>query len=140
MEKEIDKYQKYLTVEKDFYIGEVYWVKDKYLNFPDTDRLEVRKVHEGRTVVIIENNSNNANPLHPFIIVAPTTSVLDYKRPNDIILTPEEDNVLKESLLLLSLIQPVLKIDLEDCVCTISDEKIKQTLAIVGETFGLIDF
>jgi len=137
----IDFYENHseILTDKVFEVGEIYFIKDGLLAMPESDRKAQRKIHKGRPVVVVQNNSGNSNPINPIITVAPISSVTKYKKPNDIPLTPKEDNVNKDSLLLLSLIQPILKVDLERCIGSISDEKLKQALYIIGGRFGIID-
>ena len=122
-----------------FEVGEVYYIKDKLISMPNTDRLDTRNYHKGRPVVIMQNNSENSNPKSPLITIAPTSSNLKYKRENDLILTPEKDGVKKKCFLITKLMQPVLKVDLERSIGQLSNEKIKQSLSLVLEKLGVID-
>ncbi|MDI6706672.1 MAG: type II toxin-antitoxin system PemK/MazF family toxin [Bacillota bacterium] len=129
-----------LIDERCFQIGEIYFIKDELVSIPDADRVENgRDIHEGRRVVIIHNHEQNNNKLCPIVTIAPFSHRIDLKRPHDLIVTLEdvEGGLKVDSLIRLSLMQPVLKIDMERCIGSLKDYKVEELIAMQIEMLGI---
>ena len=130
-----------LIDERCFEIGQIYYIKDSLIDMPNTDRLinGGRKIHEGRMVVIAHNNDENHNKMFPVITVAPLSHRIDLKRPFDLPVNINDvDGELKyDSLIMMYLIQPVCKVDLERCVGVLKEPKTEEMLAIQIEMLGI---
>ncbi|WP_338826257.1 hypothetical protein MTBGP_09500 [Moorella thermoacetica] len=133
MSPEIDQYKsrRELIDNREFQIGEIYLINDGHISIPQADRLKGgRKYHHLRPVVIIHNNEENINPLCPTVMIAPLSSRTDLKRPFDLPIFKDTDGVEEDCLIQLNLSQPVLKVDLSDCLGQISMDKIKELIAL----------
>lgn len=122
-----------------FRFGEIWLVEDSLISIPDGDYTEHpgRNLHSIRPVMIVQNNQNNVDPFSHTISIAPLSSKVEYKQRFDVLLTSARDGVEKDSLVRLWLAQPVLKVDLEHCVCVISEEAMAEVLDAQLEWLGL---
>lgn len=139
--KEVEPFDCYgdILTDRVFEAGGIYYVNDKLISLPESDRIKSRNYHEGRPLVVLQNDNANSNEAVPLITVAPVSSVQKYKKASDLPLKPKVDDVNTDSLLMVGLLQPILKIDVERKIGDISDEKLKQALFIIGEKFGIIE-
>jgi len=121
----------------EYEVGEVYYLKDELISIPQADRTEMgRDVHPGRRVVIAHNNFLNTDPTWPLIHIAPLSHRVDLMRETDIEITtkPQDgDGVAVDSILMLALTQPVLKVDIERRVGKLSIAKITEMLSLQEE-------
>jgi len=126
--------RKQLIDDRSFEFGDVYTICDECITFPDSDALDKRDFHYRRWIVIASNNSENYNELCPIVSVIPLSHRTDLVRTNDIILEAEVDGVEQDCIAMTRLIQPVLKVDLGDCMGKLRLEK-KQELLVAIETY-----
>jgi len=122
---------------RDFTVGEVYYTKDELVIIPVIDRTTTtRNIHEGRRVVIAHNSYLNSDPTWPLVHIAPLSHRVDLMRETDIEVTtnPRDGNgVAVDSIIQLALVQPVLKVDLERMVGSLSREKTVEMLSLQEE-------
>jgi len=120
-----------------FEVGQVYYIDDELISIPEADRtIHPRKTHHGRRVVIAHNNYLNTDPTWPLIHVAPLSHRVDLMRETDIEVTTDRKDgnaVTVNSIIMLSLVQPVLKVDLRECVGKLSRDKIVEMLSLQEE-------
>ena len=121
-----------------FLFGQIWKIRDSLIGIPDADRINSRKEHFTRCVVILDNNTNNGNKEFPIITVVPLSHRIEFIRDYDVLLLPSKDNVNTNCLLRLSLMQPVLKRDLYLCVGEISNDSKNDILAILLDKFNLL--
>lgn len=126
-----------LIDEREFHLGEIWTIRDSLISIPDADRIENRKKYYSRSVVIVDNNNQNSNKLSPVISVAPLSSRTDCLRELDIPLFRERDQMKEDSILRLSLVQPVLKRDLHKCVGEISKEAKDEIIEVMLQKIGV---
>lgn len=120
-----------LIDNREFKIGEVYFLNDQFISIPDEDRTsKERNVHDRRPVVVTHSNSENCNHLCPVITVAPLSHRIDLKRTFDLRVCKGKDGLLMDSLVRLRLMQPVLKVDLEKFQSRLSEPKIEELVAM----------
>lgn len=124
--------------KRTFQFGQVWKIKDPLISIPDADRLlHGRNLHKDRYVIIAQNNEENLLPMVTCITIIPLSSRVDLKRKYDVILSPNVDSVKVESMAKTSLIQPVLKKDLDECLGSISKEKMAEVIDALLERLGL---
>ena len=132
-----------LRDERTFAFGEIWSIKDKLVSFPATDTeivkdtFKERNMHVSRPVIIAQNCESNNDPNDEIIQVIPLTSSTTNKRKHDVLLDPAVDGVMKHSLALCNLLQPVLKIDLYDCINEIGEDSKDNILAILVTRLGM---
>jgi mRNA-degrading endonuclease toxin of MazEF toxin-antitoxin module len=129
--------RKDLIDERLFEFGSVWKVDDRHVSIPQVDRLDSRKMHKERWVVVVSNNNENFHPLCPIVTVAPLSHRVDLKRLYDLELSPEKDNVAIPCLLQLKLIQPILKVDLYEEQGHISEEAKEELQVLLEDFYGL---
>ena len=122
-----------------FFFGEVWTIDDELITIPDADRIQSggRTQHLARSAVIVQNNSENHNPLSPVILIAPLCHETNNSKNHDILLDQAEDGVKQNSYARMRLIQPVLKKDLHKQVAEISNNKKDEILYGISEMFGI---
>lgn len=126
-----------LRDEREFNFGSVWKVDDKEVGIPQIDKLNSRNFHEQRWVVVISNNRENYHPLCPIVTVAPLSRRTDLKKPFDLILSKDYDNVKVDCLLQLKLSQPILKVDLFEYQGDISLSKKEELMVLIEDFYGL---
>lgn len=142
MSSELSAYKsrKDIIDEREFHIGEIYKINDQLISLPAIDRLEKdRLIHEERWVVVVHSYEENINPLCPVVTVAPLSHRIDLKRPYDLPVFKDQDDVKTDSLVQLKLLQPVLKVDLGEFIGSLSEEKIEEMIAIQLLMIGIDD-
>lgn len=95
--------------------GEVYLVKESAIQFPK-ERLPAAPLprrHRRRPVVVLGCDEDNRDPDYPIILVAPLSSRVDLKGRQDFLARAGEAGLRIDSIIMLGLIQPVLRQDLE---------------------------
>ncbi len=126
-----------LCDDRQFVVGEVYYIKDKLVSIPTIDRTDKpRKVRIGRRVVIACNNYLNTDPTWPLVYIAPLCSRIDLMAVTDILVTTagEDGNAVKKDCKIeLGLVQPILKVDLERKVGSLSRSKIAEMLVLLQD-------
>ena len=124
--------------EREFHFGDIYKINDKLISLPRSDRIEGgRNYHPERWIVVISNNEENYHPLCPVVTVAPLSHRTDLKRPFDLELFKERDDVKYDCLLSLQAKQSILKVDLHEYKGSISYEKKEELLALIAMYYGL---
>ncbi len=96
--------------------GEVYLVKEAAIQFPK-ERLPGApppRRHRRRPVVVLQCDEDNHDPTYPIVLVAPLSSRVDLKGRQDFLVHAGEAGLHLDSIIMLGLIQPVLRQDLED--------------------------
>jgi len=96
--------------------GEVYLVKETAIQFPK-ERLPGApppRRHQQRPVVILQCDEDNHDPTYPIVLVAPLSSRVDLKGRQDFLVRAGEAGLRTDSIVMLGLLQPVLRQDLED--------------------------
>lgn len=128
---------KELCDDRKFKFGEVYFIKDELIDFPHSDKIAgSRTIHKGRRVVIISNNEHNSDKHSPIISVSPLSTRTDLIRKFDIELEKDKDGVKSNSIVMMELIQPVCKVDIERRCGEIREEKKIAILDSMLEIFG----
>jgi mRNA-degrading endonuclease toxin of MazEF toxin-antitoxin module len=99
--------------------GEVYLVKENAIQFPK-ERLPGTLPphrHQQRPVVVLQCDEDNHDPTYPIVLIAPISSRADLKKQQDFLVHAGEAGLRTDSIIMLGLIQPVLRQDLEeDCL------------------------
>ncbi|MFQ5435867.1 MAG: type II toxin-antitoxin system PemK/MazF family toxin [Anaerolineae bacterium] len=96
--------------------GEVYLVKEAAIQFPK-ERLPGASPphrHRQRPIVVLQCDEDNHNPKYPIVLAAPLSSRTDLKGRQDFLVRSGEARLRTDSIIMLGLIQPVLRNDLED--------------------------
>lgn len=96
--------------------GEIYLVKEAAIQFPK-ERLPGApppRRHQRRPVIVLQCDEDNHNPTYPIVLVAPLSSRVDLKSRQDFLIRAGEARLKTDSIIMLGLIQPVLRHDLED--------------------------
>jgi hypothetical protein len=119
-----------------FEYGQIWKIRDGLIKIPDADRLNMRDEHFCRCVIIIDNNEKNIDESFPIITVAPISHRVDCIREFDIELSKDDDQVQEDSIVRLSLSQPVLKKDLFVCEGLISEDARDSILEAILSKFG----
>ena len=119
-----------LIDDRIFSIGDIWLIRDKFIAIPTADRVGFRDIHPSRCVIVIDNNSQNNNKMFPIITVAPLSHRVDCTRIFDIPVFPKEDQVRVDSIIQMSLSQPVVKRDLFKKVGEISEDKKDEIILI----------
>ena len=122
--------------------GEIYLIADDLIVLPET-RLPSkprREPHESRPVLILQTNSDNDDPLYPIILVAPLSHRIDLQDQRDFKLSAGQAGLEHDSIVQLGLIQPVLKIDLqEEALGKVDDITMDDIDAVLAANLGLIE-
>lgn len=126
-----------LNDSRGFAFGSIWKVDDRNVAIPQVDRMETRNFHDERWVVVISNNRENYHPLCPVVTVAPLSHRVDLKRPYDLELFRERDNVKVDCLLQLKLAQPILKVDLYENKKEISEQAMIELQALIEDYFNI---
>ena len=122
--------------------GEIYLIADDLIVLPET-RLPSkpeRELHETRPVLILQTNSDNGDPLYPAILVVPLSHRVDLQDQRDFKLSAGQAGLEHDSIVQLGLIQPVLKIDLqEEALGKVDDIAMHDIDAVLAANLGLIE-
>ena len=124
--------QNELYDEREFQVGQVYYIRDDLVVIPDADRIVPgRVIHEGRMVVIAHNSQYNTDPIWPLIHIAPIGHRTDLMRALDIEVKKSACSWLRfDSMIKLALVQPVLKVDLERMVGQLTRDKVAELVSM----------
>lgn len=123
---------------REFRFGEIYRVKDKLVDFPES-RFVQRTYHSIRCVVIIHHCNANLDKRVWTLNAAPVSSQTDMKRDTDLEIEPCEGNYInKPSLIRLGAAQPFLKIDLDGPVGRLSEDQQKALSALQLKLAGVL--
>lgn len=121
---------------RQFVQGEVYWADDKYVSETVKDLFGLQEKGR-RPVMVVQGDAANSVPRVPLILVAPLTASgralgLDYALPAAV------TGLKRDSVVQLSLIQPIPKKALEQYVGTIQGSHLEEIRARLAQKFGLI--
>ncbi|MGE5483700.1 MAG: type II toxin-antitoxin system PemK/MazF family toxin [Ignavibacteriales bacterium] len=123
---------------RSFRQGEIYIVKDKDVQIPDSKFTKTGRVfHENRPVVIVYDHLYNSEPTYPLVVVAPLSHDTTRKRVCDLELFAARDGVDQDCLLRLGLIQPLCKVDLEGPAGRLDATTIDKMLALLVHLLGV---
>lgn len=127
---------KKIYVPGEFNQGEVWIADDKHIS-SELKRFLGWKEKESRLVVIVQSDDGNKNPYSTIILVAPLTSK---SKPTtlDIPLKSGEANLEKDSVIQISLIQPVPKAIMRQKIGNLSDEKLELMKTRILQKFGFL--
>lgn len=121
--------------------GEVYLVKETAIQFPK-ERLPGApppRRHRRRPVVVLQCDEDNHDPTYPIVLVAPLSSRVDLKGRQDFLVRAGEARLRTDSIIMLSLIQPVLRQDLEDRpLGQFSPERMEEITAMLLCNLGVL--
>lgn len=124
--------------DREFQFGEIYLIKDDLIYFPES-LFVGRTFHEVRPVVITYHSSTNRNKHIWTINIAPISSQVDFRRDTDLPIDPVPGNHIdRKSLIRLGLSQPVLKVDLDGPVGTLSRQQKLQLAALQMKLAGVV--
>jgi hypothetical protein len=124
--------------DREFNYGEIYLIKDDLINFPES-LFVGRTFHEVRPVVVTYHSVTNQNKRIWTINVAPISTQVDFRRDTDLLIDPAEGNYInRTSLIRLGLSQPVLKVDLEGPVGSLTRSQKLQLAALQMKLAGIV--
>lgn len=127
-----------LKDSREFAYGEIWKLRDELIRLLPSDRLEGdRHIYPSRTVVIVQNCLENNDEESLIIEVAPLTTTIRYLQKFDVLLSPDKDGVIQDSMVQVQLSQPVLKKDLYEKVAEISSEKKEEIAAVKLNLLGI---
>jgi len=118
-----------------FVQGQLYWATDKYVS--DTVKAAFGLEEKGRRpVIILQGDATNSLPRMPVILVAPLTASgkpfgLDYALPAG------SAGLRKDSVVQLSLIQPIPKKALEEYIGAVQEPHLRAIRERLAQKFGL---
>ena len=118
--------------------GDIYWVDDDLISFPEERRSGRTTPHPRRPVVVLSGIYPNSLPSYPFVLVAPLASERDPRRRWDPKCQPGQDNIRSEGWIRLSLLQPVLKEDLQEKCGKLGSQTLLRVLGQLAMLFGVI--
>lgn len=122
--------------------GEIYWVTDELIEFPE-ERIPsrpTRTIHEERPILILQTNADNAEPLYPIVLIAPLSHRVDLQDKRDYKLKAGQGGLKQDSLVHLGLVQPILKTELQgDAIGKLDTLAINDIDAILAANLGLIE-
>ncbi|OQY98285.1 MAG: PemK family transcriptional regulator [Chloroflexi bacterium UTCFX4] len=100
--------------------GDVFWV-----DFDDPNGSEPRHTHPS---VVIQNNLYNHSQISSVIVCSLTSNVKRAKVPGNVLLEQDEANLPKQSVVLVSQIYTVDKLQLREFIGTLSKRRMRQIL------------
>jgi mRNA interferase MazF len=100
--------------------GDVYWIE---LEEPTGSEPGYSHPH-----VVVQNNVFNASRINTVIVCALTSNVHRAQAPGNVLLEKEEANLPKESVVLVSQIFTVDKLQLGELIGTLSERRVKQII------------
>jgi mRNA-degrading endonuclease toxin of MazEF toxin-antitoxin module len=103
--------------------GSIFNVADGIIVFPETRAGQSRDEHVSRPIVILGNSKMCGDKREPVLIVAPLSHLTEIRSAPDFCIKADSENKLeKNSRIVLSHIQPLLKTDLGKRVGSLSME------------------
>ena len=122
--------------------GEIYLVNDDVIVLPE-ERIPsrpARTIHENRPVLILQTDSDNADPLYPIVLIAPLSHRVDLQCEKDYVLRARQGGLDQDSIVHLGLVQPILKTDLqENPIGKLDALTMNDIDAILAANLGLIE-
>jgi hypothetical protein len=118
--------------------GDLHFVRDEIIGFPETRSGQDRELHRTRPVLLLSNERVCRDKIEPVIIVAPLSHLTELKTSCDLFIKTDSENKLPcNSRLILSHIQPILKIDLLDRLGSMNAHDFERIKAQLVWMFGL---
>jgi mRNA interferase MazF len=100
--------------------GDVFWIE---LDDPVGSEPGYRHPH-----IVIQNNIFNQSRIHTVIVCALSSNLKRANAPGNVLLEPEEGNLQKQSVVLVSQIYTVDKVQLVEHIGTLSTTRVRQVL------------
>jgi len=100
--------------------GEVYWVD---LGEPTGSEPAFKHPH-----VVIQNNIFNSSLISTVVVCSITSNIIRASSPGNVLLRKGEANLPKKSVVNISQIYTVNKIDLTERICTLSQKKLDKVI------------
>jgi len=122
--------------------GQIYVVRDDIIVLPRErlPRETKRTVHEHRLVLILQTDLDNSDPPYLFALVAPLSHRVEFQDERDYALKANQGGLDQDSVVHLGLVQPILKIDLEqDAIGKLDALTMNDIDAILAANLGLIE-
>lgn len=118
--------------------GEIWALKDVKVLFPGRT---IGRVPDGkeRYVLILQNNRDNNRPNFETVTVLPITTRLDLRTGQCFPVKAGEGKLSQDSLVKAGFIQPVLKVDLDRKIGSVSDQVLEDIDSLVAANLGLIE-
>ena len=101
--------------------GDIYWIR-----LEESEGSESGYIHPH---VVIQDNIFNRSRINTVVVCALTTNIKRAKAPGNVLLEVGEANLLKRSVVIVSQVSTVNKIQLGEYIGTITMERINQILA-----------
>jgi hypothetical protein len=118
--------------------GEIYFIRDALIHFPETHAGQERTAHNSRPVLLLSNERVCRDKIEPVLLVAPFSHLTELKTSGDLYIKQDSiNNLPSNSRLILSHIQPVLKIDLGDHLGSMSVSEFERIRGQLVWMFGL---
>lgn len=95
--------------------GAIYYVPDEIIQIP-SERMPSsgeRNLHDGRPFLVVQGQTYCADMDYPIVLGMPLSSKLEYKRETDFLLLKSASGLKFDSVVIVGLIQPILKSDLQ---------------------------
>lgn len=125
--------------DRNFKYGEIYKIKDRLVDFPESRFTKPRTYHSTRMVVIIHHCESNSDPTIWTLNAAPLSGQTQMKRDTDLEIEPVHGNYInRTSLIRLGNAQPFLKIDLDGPIGRLPDEQLKKLSALQSKLAGVV--
>lgn len=127
---------KKIYVSGEFNQGKVWIADDKHIS-PELKKFLGWKEKESRLIAIVQSDDGNKNPYSTIILVSPLTST---SKPTtlDIPIQSGEANLKKDSVIQISLIQPIPKAILRQKIGNLPDEKLEPVKTRILQKFGFL--
>ena len=119
-------------------VGQVYTLPDEDISFPKTrlKRAKGEGVHDRRTVIVMQDGPTLLDPLVPTVLVAPTSSRIDCKTANDVVISAGEGGLDKDCVCMVDHVQPVLKTRLKACCGRLDNHRIEELQVLLAAITG----
>ena len=114
--------------------GEVYLIEDKHVPYPQRSGKSLKL----RPVVIVEDDTANTDDNIPTIMVAPISTTVHFRVPQDLEVSKSEASLKSDSRVQLNMIHPVRKDWLVKKIGIFSDERIKDIRVGLLTVFGFL--
>src|SRR5690606_16916636 len=92
--------RKFPLDDRAFQYGEIYIVKDEFVNFPESKYTKTRTLHDVRMVCIVHHCESNSNKFVWTVNAAPLSTSLRHKRDTDLEIEPVDGNYINERSLI----------------------------------------
>jgi mRNA-degrading endonuclease toxin of MazEF toxin-antitoxin module len=116
---------------------DVYSIPDEAITFPEERLTQTRKKHEKRLVIVLQNNSDNDDPLIKIVTIAPLSTNPQHHRLDYLLKKSNHQFLPNDSYIRTRHIQPILKKELTPRWGNVSQNDIRQ--AIKDRLFLLYD-